>query len=211
MSLRDRHKAQSRAAIHDAARALLASEGFEATTMRAIARRAGVSVGTVHNYVGSRAQLVVALFAADLQATIDRRAASLPAGPLLERVVHYFVGFFELYAAQPALSRTYVTESVFAPDAAFMLYADVTVAFIDRLAVEVRAAGELRPDVDPTLAARLCFDTYIGLVVLLLRQDQPDVAAATVALRARVSEVLDLMRPQIPNGPTSEPRAPGRA
>lgn len=210
MGLRDDKKATTRDAIHRAARSLLAEEGFEATTMRAVARRAGVSVGTVHNYVGSRVELVVDLFVDDLERVIVQRSLTLPDAPLVERLLHYFTGFFELYAAHPALSRTYVTEAVFAPEAAFGKYVEVTVAFLARLAAEVRATRELREEVDPFLAAQLCFDTYIGTVVFFLREATPDPDAAAAALRHRLEAVLGLMRPASPR-PSSAPPAPGPA
>jgi AcrR family transcriptional regulator len=195
MSLRELRRATTRARVTAASRALLAEQGFDATTIRAIAQRAGVSVGTAQNYVGSKVELVVELFADDLEATITARAAIEPAsGSLQEKFLHYFVGFFELYASEPALSRTYVQEAVFAPDAAFARYAGVTLRFLERLSSIAAASGELRAGVDPALAAQLCFDTYIGVVVLLLRQDQPDVAMATAALDHRLGAVLALMR-----------------
>lgn len=49
---------QTRAAIIEAALALFAERGFEATTMRAVADRAGVSVGNAYYYFRSKEQLV---------------------------------------------------------------------------------------------------------------------------------------------------------
>ncbi|MCA9567634.1 MAG: TetR/AcrR family transcriptional regulator [Myxococcales bacterium] len=193
---RDERKAETRRRILESARALLEERGAEATTMRAIAARADVSLGTVHNYVGSRAELVVVLFVDDLEGVIASRRVTLPDGPLLDRLLHYFGGFFALYAARPALSRTYVTVAVFAPDTAFALYMEVTMRFVAELADLIRRSGELRDDVPPALAARLCFDTYIGVVVPLLRQEAPEPAPALQALRQMLGEVLDLMRPR---------------
>lgn len=49
---------QTRAAIIDAALGLFAEKGFEATTMRAIAERAGVSLGNAYYYFASKEQLI---------------------------------------------------------------------------------------------------------------------------------------------------------
>jgi AcrR family transcriptional regulator len=62
-SLRERKKRQTFAAIFTATRGLIASRGFEATTMEAIAARAGVSVGTLYNYFHDKPTLLLALLA----------------------------------------------------------------------------------------------------------------------------------------------------
>ena len=195
MKLRDQKRLDTHARIRQAARALLESHGLAATTFRAVASQAGVAVGTVHNYAGDKASLVVSLFVEDLQAVIDQRAATLPRGPLLSQMNHYFTGFLELYVAHPALARTYVKESVFAPDEAFSLYLQVTMDLLIRLTDLIRRSGELRAEVEPALAARLCFDTYIGTVVELLRQEDPGLDQASRDLEARLADVLAVMRP----------------
>jgi len=49
---------QTKAAIIDAALGLFSEKGFEATTMRAIAERAGVSLGNAYYYFESKEQLI---------------------------------------------------------------------------------------------------------------------------------------------------------
>ncbi|MGH9424550.1 MAG: TetR/AcrR family transcriptional regulator [Thermoanaerobaculia bacterium] len=61
--LRDRKRQRTFAAIFTATRDLIASRGFEATTMEAIAARAEVSVGTLYNYFDSKRSLLLALLA----------------------------------------------------------------------------------------------------------------------------------------------------
>jgi AcrR family transcriptional regulator len=56
--LRDRKKWQSRAAIADAALAMFAERGFEATTVADIAKQAGVSPATVARYFPSKESLL---------------------------------------------------------------------------------------------------------------------------------------------------------
>lgn len=192
---RARRRAESHERVARAARDLIEEEGFEALTMRALAARADVSVGTVQNVVGSRVHLVVELFVDDLEAAWAGQEATLAPGPLLERLLHLLVGFFRLYAARPALARTYVKEAVFSPEEVFRRYLDLTVRFVARLAELIVASGELRAEVPPPLAAQIVFDTYLGTVIFLLREAAPDADLAEDALRVRLAATLDLMRP----------------
>jgi AcrR family transcriptional regulator len=56
--LRERKKSQSRAAIADAALAMFAQRGFEATTVADVAKQAGVSPATVARYFPSKESLL---------------------------------------------------------------------------------------------------------------------------------------------------------
>lgn len=60
---RSRRGGQTRAAIFEAALALFGEHGYEATTMRAIADRAGVSLGTSYHYFPSKGHLVLEYYA----------------------------------------------------------------------------------------------------------------------------------------------------
>src|SRR5262249_2367368 len=53
---------QTRAAIFAAALALFQERGYEATTMRAIAERAGVSLGSSYHYYPSKSHLVLEFY-----------------------------------------------------------------------------------------------------------------------------------------------------
>src|SRR5215210_7831557 len=60
----------TRAAILDAARRLFAERGFDGTSIRAVAARAGVDPALVHHFHGSKASL----FAASLDLPLDPTA-----------------------------------------------------------------------------------------------------------------------------------------
>lgn len=195
MSLRAQRKAETHAQIAAAARALLEEQGFEGTTFRAIARRAGVSVGTVHNYAGSKAQLVVDLLVDDLEQTIAAGLQTLPPPPLIGQLMHLFSGFLHLYAAHPALARTYIKESMFASDPAFGRYLQLTAGFAVRLGGLAEASGQLREGVAPLLAGQLLLDSYLSVVVLFLRDEVPSVPLAQAALQQRLIAILELLGP----------------
>jgi AcrR family transcriptional regulator len=65
---------------------LIAAKGYEATTLRDIAKAAGVSVGLLYRYFPSKQAVVVALYDA-LSSEYARQAAELPAGRWRDRFV----------------------------------------------------------------------------------------------------------------------------
>ena len=82
----------TRRAILGAARATFAARGYERTTIRAVAARAGVDASMVMRYFGSKAGLFTAAVTMDLQVP-DLR--SVPASRRGELLVRHFVSRWE--------------------------------------------------------------------------------------------------------------------
>jgi AcrR family transcriptional regulator len=84
-------------AILEAARLLLAHDGYAALAMRSVAQQVGVSLSTVQHYYPSRDALIEALLEqtfARYQAGIDERVAAAGTGPrveLFESIIDYFL------------------------------------------------------------------------------------------------------------------------
>ncbi len=81
-SERPRDAAQSRRALFDAARILFGQRGFDRTTNRAIAELAGLDAALIARYFGSKADLYLAVMAAEGVAPSENDAA----GALEERL-----------------------------------------------------------------------------------------------------------------------------
>lgn len=83
--LRQSQKTQRRRAIMDAAKALIAKQGYDGATIEEIASIAGLSRPTVHNYFGTKLDLLMALYAEDREialAKMSRVLSSPPADPV---------------------------------------------------------------------------------------------------------------------------------
>ncbi|MFC0672717.1 TetR/AcrR family transcriptional regulator [Brachybacterium hainanense] len=104
---RARQREETRARILEAARRRFLGDGFEATTVRAIAADVGMSVGSVMA-VGDKRALLVAVLDAEIQQIQDARAGRpLPTGPVLEQILHLLAPFLELFSAHAPLAREY--------------------------------------------------------------------------------------------------------
>lgn len=131
---------RTRDAIVDAALELFRENGFERTTMRAIAERAGVSVGNAYYYFSSKDELVQGFYD---QLVADHRALALPSiagrtafADRLARTEHAwitvaepyrgFAGRFFAVAAQPGNPLSpFSAHSSPAREAAVSLYREV--------------------------------------------------------------------------------------
>jgi AcrR family transcriptional regulator len=78
--------AAARDRLYATAMRLIAARGYEATTLREIAKEARVSVGLLYRYFPSKRAVVIALYD-DLSADYARQAAAMPSGKWRDRFV----------------------------------------------------------------------------------------------------------------------------
>ena len=71
--------AAARDRLYATATQLIAARGYEATTLRDIAKEAGVSVGLLYRYFPSKQAVVIALYD-QLSSEYAQQAASIPSG-----------------------------------------------------------------------------------------------------------------------------------
>jgi AcrR family transcriptional regulator len=131
---------QTRAAIVDAALRMFREQGYEATTMRAVAREAGVATGNAYYYFGSKEELIQEFYARNhaehLVACAPVLTTETEFGPRLRGVLralidvqapyHGFAAKLYKHAAEPASPLSpFSKESSPTRNAAMALYAEV--------------------------------------------------------------------------------------
>jgi len=90
--------AAARDRLYATAMRLIATRGYEATTLRDIAKEASVSVGLLYRYFPSK-QAVIVAFYEELSADYARQAASMPPGKWRDRFI--FALNTSLHVLQP--------------------------------------------------------------------------------------------------------------
>jgi AcrR family transcriptional regulator len=144
---------QTRAAITAAALALFRERGYEATTMRAIAERAGVSTGNAYYYYGSKEELIQEFYTRNhaehlaasrsvLETEMDftaRLRGTLRALIDVMAPYHAFAATFYKHAAEPTSPLSpFSKQSSPVRDASITLYREVIEGS------DVRVGGDLR-------------------------------------------------------------------
>ncbi len=149
---------KSRARIRDSARALFAERGFDATTLRAIAERAGMGASSIYRHIHSKEELLVEQLA-DWQKQAWRafRESEDRSAPVQARLVRFLELEHELLARTPDLTTIALRATTHpgAPVARRMLaLQEQTIGLITELLQSARMRGEVRADADLIAAAR---------------------------------------------------------
>jgi AcrR family transcriptional regulator len=167
--LRERNKERKREALVRAGRALFLAKGFEETTTRAIAAKAGVASGTFFLYFREKRDLLFHLFEEEVSKVQEEAFASEPKdAPLVARLTHVFGRFYGWYGRNPRLSRVFLKELIFQEEGEAYPMMSFTMAFVLRLAelvADAKAKREVRASVDAMQAATQAVALYmLGLV-----------------------------------------------
>src|SRR6184192_2885837 len=114
LGLREQKKLQTRERIRAAAAELFTRHGYGAATMRQIARRAHVGLGTLFNYAEDKRDLAFLIFNEELNAITDVALAAPRAGqPIADQLLAVFRVHYRWLATKPALARILLQELTF--------------------------------------------------------------------------------------------------
>ena len=171
-------KEATRGRVLEAAKAQLEALGFERTSIRGVAKAAGVATGTVLLHFPDKKDLLHAAVFEDLERTWQGvKTKSPPAARSLRRELSLIVkAFFDYYASRPTLSRTLLKESLFAdPPWSERFSAQVADVHghVAALADAAKQRGELDPTVDVAVLGAAFFSFYYFALLVWIQGGHP--------------------------------------
>ena len=180
--LREKKKLATRDRIRAAAAELFTRHGYGAATMRQIARRAHVGLGTLFNYAEDKRDLVFLIFNEELNATTDvALAAPRPRQPLADQLLAVFAVHYRWLAEKPALARILLQELTFySRGKQAATFHGIRKRLIDGVEALVRKA---KVKEDPALVARYVFFVYSASLRWWIASPKPDPRAGVAELK----------------------------
>lgn len=199
LGLRERRKLETRERIRAAAAELFTRKGYGAATMRDIAKRAHVGLGTLFNYAEDKRDLVFLIFNEELNAATDVALAAPREGqPLLDQLVAVFRVHYRWLGSKPALARILLQELTFyssGKQAATFL--GIRQRLIDGIEQLVRRSQEEKRISSPESAsviARHIFFVYSASLRWWIAAPQPDPDKGVADLRRLLKLQFDGLR-----------------
>lgn len=184
---RDINKADKRRRIREAALALFSSQGYEATTLRQIARRARVALGTLSLYADDKRDLVLLIFNEMVPQVIDNAdAAASRQSKLLDKLVAFFGAFYENISHNITLARIHHQLNFYSTGSHTAEYNALRArvfALLEGTICKAQASGEIGCRDDPALIARYIFFCYSAAVRWWVASENPHLRAGLADLR----------------------------
>ena len=182
--------AAARQRLYETAITLMATQGYESTTLRDVAKAAGVSVGLLYRYFPSKRAIIIALYD-ELSADYARQAAEMPRGRWRDRFIFALTTSLQVLEPHRVALRSFIPvlvgdpeEGVFGESAAFSR-ARVQGAFEQAVIGATDAPA-------PALAAavgRLLYMVHLAVLLWWLLDKSPR-QRATAALVALTEQIL---------------------
>jgi AcrR family transcriptional regulator len=169
---------------------MIAARGYQATTLRDVAKEAGVSVGLLYRYFPSKQAVVIALYD-ELSSAYARQAADMPAGRWRDRFIFALTASLDVLAPHRMALRALTPVLVGDPDEGIF---SASTAF-SRLRVqqvfEQAVTGASDAPKAPIAAAlgRLLYLVHLAVLLWWLL-DKSGHQRATTALVALIQQLL---------------------
>jgi AcrR family transcriptional regulator len=196
---REQKKLETRERIRAAAADLFTRHGYGAATMREIAQRAHVGLGTLFNYAADKRDLVFLIFNEELNAITDiALAAPRPGQPLVEQLLAVFRVHYRWLATKPVLARILLQELTFYSSgkqaATFLGNRARLIDGIEALVRAAQHARRIRSREDPAVIARYVFFVYSASLRWWIAAPRPDPAKGVADLRRLLELQADGLR-----------------
>lgn len=199
--LRERNKLDKLRRIKEAASELLIRKGYDDTTTREIAVRAGIGLGTIFVYAATKRDLLFLLVNDKLQEVVDKATADVRAErPMLDNLLRIFQWHYRYFAQEPQLWRLALREMSFydtGPEA--QKYLRTRERFITLITEVVRMALEQKaissPE-RPELIAWVIFSIFQIEVRHWLSSDELNLRRGLNALRRQLVLLMNGLSPR---------------
>ena len=194
LGVRAQAKKVSEDKIVMAARRLFAEEGYDAATLRQIARAAGLGLATLFNHISDKRDLIYLIFDGEVDALTDKAlAAPRPWQSFIDKILSITEPHFRLFGGEPILSRILLSEVLQqSPGPHLERHLAMRARLIrgiESIVAEAQSSGELRPHPAPDVIARIIFFAFSGAVRWWIALPNPDWRAG----QREVQQVLEIM------------------
>lgn len=188
---REHNKSVKRENIKAAARALFTEMDYEKATVRAIAARAGVALGTLSLYAEDKRDMILLVYNDDVEAMITRGAAQLDRQSSFDdNLIAFFRVFYEGYAGNLQLARTYLQINFFAygiNSKGLALNRERKLEAVTKIVRQGQARGELRKDVKSGIIAMQFLFLHSSAVRSWILDREPSVEVGLAEMRDLIS------------------------
>ena len=192
-SLREKRKRETRELIQRSARQLMVEYGYEKMTMRALARAAGVGLGTIGLHFKDKKSLLLSTFHDEIEREFLRAFEAMPSeGSLKDKLMSVVGAMYSYYGEHTIFLGPVAREALFATgewrdrfDAQLREMLGLVAGLVERH----KELGEVRADVAASHVAMAGWCLYLNVLIDGLNAEVFDVDAQI----AKVEPLLDVL------------------
>jgi len=192
---REIQKTETYALILESARFLFNTEGFEKTTIRAVASHANIASGTIYKHFTNKTSILAAAFYDDILRLFSEAIETIPPNESLQEQFLHLAGFnYRYYTSRPKLSREYLNHIFLADDEWLKKIQSFDKSYLKKITEIVSSAqqlGEINAGKDSYFTAlSLMADYFFVLGEFFNRQKNNDPEQMLVLLKQMTDQIL---------------------
>ncbi len=199
---REQNKLDKAERIRAAASSLFKTHGYGQATLRQIARRAHVGLGTLFNYAEDKRDLIFLIFNEELGQLTDEALALSVDGDVVTRLLSIYRHHYEYFGARPELSRILLQELTFYSSGkqseAFLQTRRRLMKGIEDIVRQAQRDGKITGTEDASFIARNLFFVYSAAIRWWISNPRPKVAAGLEELRRVIELQMTGLTPAAP-------------
>ncbi len=193
-NLRKKQKAETYAIIFKVAVDMFESVGYEKTTMRKIAAKAGISPGAIFKHFENKSALLAAKLFGDLEKDKKKAIDTIPPNETIDiQFLHIAESFFKYYDLTPVLSKILVKHSIFIEgiwseklENQMRHLGDVFAELVQ----EHKSRNKIKEEVDNMTLAVALFSNYMWTLLLFVNNPEITVGVALEMLKPLVKQTV---------------------
>lgn len=175
-------KIETRRLILASSHKLFQERGYEATTMRALAKECNVGLGTLFKHFEDKSAILTATFEDEVLCAIEQAFNNLPEQGIYQQFRHILNSLYGYYARNIQLSRVLAKEALFMQASSAKTLHAQTMTFLGKIAdllAQAAQRNEIKPIHDMQQAVLAFWSFYLLGLIVGLREDVFHVAAQT--------------------------------
>ena len=200
MGLRELNKVEKRQRIRAAARDLFSKLGYDSATLRQIAHRAHVGLGTLFNYAQDKRDLIFLIFNEELEAmTNEALAAAQSHQSLIDQLMAIFQHHYRYFGKDPAMSRILLRELIFYSEGKHAsAFQQIRARLLSGIEMFVRSAQQeqrILSKAEPQVIARHIFFVFSAEIRWWIASSKPNATAGLQDLRQLLELQINGLQP----------------
>lgn len=216
LGLRQQNKLETRQRIREAARDLFSKYGYDQATLRQVAQRAHVGLGTLFNYAQDKRDLVFLICNEELAKVLDEALEAVEALPpdrtLIDQIVELYRPHYQYFSEDLAISRLALKEFSFISEGkqaeAFLKTCWRLMSTVEALVRNSQKTGEIKPGEDAGVIGRLIFLVVSGAIRWWITGRFPEPSAGLAELRRLLELQFHGLRRHASNANSPDQAAP---
>ena len=200
LGLREKNKLEKGQRIRAAARELFSKHGYESATLRQIAKRAHVGLGTLFNYAQDKRDLVFLIFNEELAVVTEQalKAADSPSS-LVDQLSAIWEPHYQYFSENPPLSRILLKELTFYSEgkqaATFHEIRERLISGIEKVVWAAQREQRIRSREDSAIVARHIFFVCSGAIRWWIARLNPSPRDGVAELRRLLELEVNGLQP----------------